>query len=208
MGFLNKLLGKTEDELEIAPILPKEIYEAGVLELRDVIAPAALKIEPKQILLGEKIVRTFFVVSYPRNLTDNWLSPIINLDKVFDVSIFVHPVDTASILKKFQKKVAEVQSQIAIREEKGLVRDPMLDTAYRDLEALRDKLQTAQEKLFDVGLYLTIYGDDEKEMDRVEQEIKSLLESKLIFLRPSLFKQEEGFQSVAPLGTDILRSEE
>ncbi|MBI3020293.1 MAG: DUF87 domain-containing protein [Parcubacteria group bacterium] len=205
MTLLDKLLGKKGDELEIAPILPKEIYEAGVLELRDVIAPAALKIEPKQILLGEKIVRTFFVVSYPRNLTDNWLSPIINLDKVFDVSIFVHPVDTASILKKFQKKVAEVQSQIAIREEKGLVRDPMLDTAYRDLEALRDKLQTAQEKLFDVGLYLTIYGDDEKEMDRVEQEIKSLLESKLIFLRPSLFKQEEGFQSVAPLGTDTLK---
>ncbi len=205
MTLLDNLFGKKKDELEIAPILPKEIYEAGILELRDVIAPAALKIEPKQVILGEKIIRTFFVVSYPRNLTDNWLSPIINLDKVFDVSIFVHPVDTASILRKFQKKVAEVQSQIAIREEKGLVRDPMLDTAYKDLEALRDKLQTAQERLFDVGLYLTIYGDDEKEMDRVEQEIRSLLESKLIFLRPALFKQEEGFQSVAPLGTDILK---
>ncbi|MBI2049003.1 MAG: DUF87 domain-containing protein [Parcubacteria group bacterium] len=205
MAFLDKLFGKKGGEVEILPILPKEIYEAGVLELRDVIAPAALKIEPKQIILGEKITRTFFVVSYPRNLSDSWLSPIINLDKVFDVSIFVHPVDTASILRKFQKKVAEVQSQIAIREEKGLVRDPMLDTAYHDLETLRDKLQTAQEKLFDVGLYLTLYGDNEKELDRVEQEIKSVLESKLVFLRPSLFKQEEGFQSVAPLGTDNLR---
>ena len=203
MAFLNKLFGKKE-EGDISPILPKEIYEAGVLELRDVIAPAALKIEPKQITLGEKLARTFFVVSYPRNLSDNWLSPIINLDKVFDISIFVHPVETAAILRKFQKKVAEVQSQISIREEKGLVRDPMLDTAYHDLESLRDKLQTAQEKLFDVGLYLTLYGDSEKEMDRVEQEIKSILESRLIFLRPALFKQQDGFQSVIPLGDDIL----
>src|SRR3989338_4578224 len=178
MNLLDKLFCKKGDEVEIAPILPKEIYEAGVLELRDVIAPAALKIEPRQIILGEKIIRTFFVVSYPRNLTDNWLSPIINLDKVFDVSIFVHPVDTASILRKFQKKVAEVQSQISIREEKGLVRDPMLDTAYHDLESLRDKLQTAQEKLFDVGLYITLYGDNEKELDRTEQEIRTMLESR------------------------------
>ena len=203
MTLLDKFFGKKE-EAEISPVLPHEIYEAGVLELRDVIAPAALKVEPKQLLLGEKIARTYFVVSYPRNLSDTWLSPIINLDKVFDVSIFVHPVDTAGVLRKFQKKVAEVQSQIAIREEKGLVRDPMLDTAYRDLESLRDKLQTAQEKLFDVGLYITIYGDSEKELDRVEQEIKSLLESRLIFLRPALFKQEEAFQSVIPLGTDTL----
>jgi len=100
--------------------------------------------------------------------------------------------------------VAEVQSQISIREEKGLVRDPMLDTAYRDLESLRDKLQTAQEKLFDVGLYLSIYGDNEKEVDKTEQEIRTMLESKLIFLRPALFKQEVGFQSVIPLGNDSL----
>src|SRR3989338_2317382 len=203
MTFLNNLFGK-KGTAEILPILPKEIYEAGVLELRDVIAPAALKIEPKQLLLGEKIVRTFFVVSYPRNLSDNWLSPVVNLDKVFDISIFVHPVDTAAVLRKFQKKVAEVQSQISIREEKGLVRDPMLDTAYRDLESLRDKLQTAQEKLFDVGLYLSIYGDNEKEVDKTEQEIRTMLESKLIFLRPALFKQEVGFQSVIPLGNDSL----
>ena len=33
------------------------------------------------------------------------------------------------------------------REEKGLVRDPMLETAYQDVENLRDSLQQAQEKL-------------------------------------------------------------
>ena len=77
-------------------------------------------------------------------LTTNWFSPIINMDKVFDIAMFVHPVDSAVILRKLQRKVAEVQSQINIRQEKGLVRDPVLDTAYQDLEDLRDKLQQAQ----------------------------------------------------------------
>jgi len=195
---------KKKKTMEISPLLPQEIYEAGVLELRDVIAPAALKVTPKDLRLGEKMARTFFAISYPRYLSDSWLSPIINLDKVFDISIFIHPIDTSKVLRDFQKKVAEVQSQINIREEKGLVRDPVLDTAYQDLESLRDKLQQAQEKLFSVGLYLTIYADDEKELNRLEQEIKSLLESKLIYLRPALFQQEEGFRSVLPINQDSL----
>ncbi|MBI1999205.1 MAG: DUF87 domain-containing protein [Parcubacteria group bacterium] len=205
MNILDKLLGKgPKEKQEISPILPQEIYEAGVLELRDIIAPAALKIEQKQFYVGEKVARTFFAISYPRYLSDNWLSPIINLDKVFDVSLFVHPIDTAKVLRQFQKKVAEVESQIAIREERGLVRDPKLDTAYRDLEDLRDKLQQAQEKLFDVGFYMTLYADNERELDKIEQEIRSLLESKLVYVRPALFQQEAGYHSVLPIADDRL----
>lgn len=188
----------------MAPILPQEIYETGVLELKDVIAPSALQITPREMNLGDKIARTLFVISYPRYLSDNWFSPIINLDKVFDIAIHVHPIDTASVLRQFQKKVAEVQSQISMREEKGLVRDPILDTAYQDLESLRDRLQQAQERLFDVGLYITIYADSKENLDKIESEIKSILESKLVYLKPALFQQEHGYKSVIPVANDML----
>lgn len=194
----------SEDNM-VLPKLPEEIYQAATLELQDVIAPSALQITSKNLNLGDKIARTFFVISYPRFLTDNWFSPIINLDKVFDVSIFIHPIETTEILKTFQKKVAEVQSQISVRESKGLVRDPMLDTAYNDLESLRDNLMQAQEKMFNVGLYITIYAENENELFKVENEIKSILESKLIYIKPALFQQEEGFKSVIPTGSDLIQ---
>ena len=203
MGIFDSLFGK-EKKPDISSILPQEIFEAGVLELKDIIAPSALKITPKEINLGEKILRSFFVISYPRFLSEGWFSPIINMDKVFDVSIFVHPIETSKVLRQFQRKVAEVQSQIHSREEKGLVRDPMLDVAYQDLENLRDQLQQAQEKLFDVGLYITIYGESDSELDKVESEIKSILESKLIYVKPALFQQEQGYKSTLPLGNDML----
>ncbi len=203
MALLDFLKPKKKEE-ELTSFLPQEIYEAGVLELQDIIAPSALKISPKQLNLGEKIVRTFFVISYPRFLSESWFSPVINLDKVFNISIFIHPIDTAKVLRQFQKKVAEVQSQINAREKRGLVRDPVLDTAYQDLESLRDNLQQAQEKLFDVGLYMTLYGDSEDELDKIESEIKSILESKLIYVKPALFQQEQGFKSILPIATDLL----
>jgi type IV secretory pathway VirB4 component len=203
MGIFSKMFGKKE-ETPVVSLMPQEIYEAGVLELKDIIAPSALKISPKELNLGEKVARTFFVISYPRFLSESWFAPIINLDKIFNISIFIHPIDTAKILRHFQKKVAEVQSQISTREDKGLVRDPMLDTAYQDLEALRDNLMQAQEKLFDVGVYITIFGDNESELDKLESEVKSVLESKLVYLKPALFQQEGGYRSVLPIGSDEL----
>jgi len=189
---------------EITPILPRDIYRMGVLELRDIIAPSALKVSTNNINLGAKIARTFFTISYPRFLSEGWFSPIINLDKVLDVSITITPVDTTAALKHLQKKVAEVGSQINEREDKGMVRDPMLDIAYQDIEKLRDELQQAREKLFDVGLYITLYGDTEDDLNHLENEVKSILDAKLVYIKPALFQQEDGFKSVLPIATDLL----
>jgi conjugal transfer ATP-binding protein TraC len=205
MGLFDIFSSKKTKANPIASVLPQEIYQSGVLELQDIIAPSALKVSPRALNLGDKLVRTFFVISYPRFLSESWFSPIINLDKIFDISIFIHPIDTASILRTFQKKVAEVQSQIHLREEKGLVRDPVLDTAYQDLESLRDSLQQAQEKIFDVGLYMSIYGDNESDLDKIESEIKSILESSLVYLKPALFQQEQGYKSVLPIADDQIK---
>src|SRR3989344_3925839 len=199
--FLKK---KEKSPLARVSILPDSITNSAELELRDILAPSALKVNAKELNLGEKVVRSFFVISYPRFLSEDWFSPIINMDKMFDISIFIHPLETAKILRSFQKKVAEVQSQIRVREEKGLVRDPVLDTAYQDLENLRDELQQAQEKMFEVGLYISVYATTSDELDKVESEIKSILESKLVYVKPALFQQEQGFESILPIAKDGL----
>jgi len=207
MSFLSKILGKKDTEKsskEMIPMLPEDIYQSAVLELQDKIAPSALKIDSKKITIGDKLARTYFIISYPRFLTDNWFTPVINLDKIFDIAIFIHPIETTKILKQFQKKVAEVQSQINQRSSKGMVRDPILDTALQDLESLRDNLQQAQEKMFEVGVYITIYADTENELYKIESEIKSILETRLIYIKPALFQQVDAFESVIPVANDKL----
>jgi len=193
---------KNYEIINASAILPPDILSATNLNLRDVLAPAAVKVTPKELYVGDKVLRTLFVISFPRFLTEDWFTPVINLDKVYDVSIVIHPVNTEQALRGFQKKVAEVQSQISEREKKGFVRDPVLDVAYQDLEDLRDKLQQATEKLFDVGIYITIYGRDKTEVDHVESELKSILDGKLVYLKPAIFQQEQAYRSVLPLGTD------
>lgn len=179
--------------------------ESALMTLEDVIAPSAIKINPRSINISGTAARAFFAVSYPRYLNDGWLEPILNLEREMDISIVVHPIDTSDTLKKFQKKVAEVQSQMNINAEQGVVRDPQLEAAYRNLENLRDKLQQGEEKLFDVGLYIAVYGEDDEALDEAESEIKGILDARLVYLKPALFQQEQGIKSILPTMDDELR---
>ncbi|MBI3631223.1 MAG: DUF87 domain-containing protein [Candidatus Sungbacteria bacterium] len=202
MALFGSKSKKIEDE--ILAVFPAEISRTGELQLKDILTPSALEVRPTFVRLGAKLARTTFVFSYPRYLHTNWFSPVINMDKIFDIAMYIHPVDTAGILRTLRRKVAQVQSQIFVREEKGLVRDPVLDTAYRNLEELRDKLQQAQERLFNFGLYITIYGLSEEELNKTETEIKSLLEARLAYTKPALFQQDTAFQTILPLNNDRL----
>jgi conjugal transfer ATP-binding protein TraC len=175
-----------------------------LMTLIDVIAPSAISVTPKGINMSGMYSRVFYTVAYPHFLNVGWLEPILNIEKEMDVSIFIHPIDTADTLKKFQKKVAEVQSQINIKTEKGEVRDPQLEAAYRNLEDLRDKLQQAEERLFNVGLYLTLYSHDEISLNKAENEIRGILDSRLVYIKPALFDQAQGIQSIFPIATDKL----
>ncbi len=193
--FLDKLFGQKESAFP----------QTQTIGLLDIIAPPALKFGPDHAEIGKTLARTYFIFSFPRYLSTGWLSPVINLDVPMDISIFMHPIDTGLVLKKLRKKLTEVQSEIMEREEKGLIRDPVLETAYRDIEGLRDKLQTAEERMFRVGLYITIYAETKKELDKIEGTLRSLLESKLVYIKPALYQQDKGFTSTSPYGVDRLQ---
>ncbi|MEK7503435.1 MAG: DUF87 domain-containing protein [Patescibacteria group bacterium] len=195
-----KLFGK---KLKREP-LPEKIFETEAMNAVDLIAPASIEVKPSYSMLGERMTKSFFIFSYPRYLTTSWFSPVINLDIPMDIAFFIHPVDAGLILKQLRRRVTEVQAELMEREEKGLIRDPALETAYQDIEELRDRLQTAQERMFQLGLYLTVYADTKEEMDSIETSLRSILESKLIYIKPALYQQKEGFITTSPYCLDKL----
>jgi len=172
--------------------------------LIDLIAPAGLKINSNYLQIGEKYARTIFVFNYPQTLMTGWLSPIITLDQEMNMALFIHPTETNTVLKNLTKKTAQIQSQISIQQEAGKVRDPALEAALRNIEDLRDKLQQGAERLFKMGLYITIFASLPKELNEIENKIRALLENKMVYAKPAVFQQEQGFISTLPLGVDKL----
>jgi len=183
----------------------EKIIEETTVNLKDLIAPSSISINYDYIKLGKRLAKSFFIFSYPRYLSTGWFSPIVNLDTPMDISIFIHPVETEPLLKQLRKRVTEVQAEIAEKEEKGLVRDPALETAYQDLEGLRERLMTAQERMAKLGVYLTIFAETEEGLKDVETTLRSILESRLIYIKPALYQQKEGFITCAPYGLDKIQ---
>jgi type IV secretory pathway VirB4 component len=198
-SFLDSLFPKKQDDLS-----SEKIFEEESFDVRDIIAPPYIGVLQDHIKLGERFAKSFFVFSYPRYLNTGWFSPVIDLNTPMDVSFFIHPVSSEVILKKLRKKLTEVSSELLEREEKGLIRDPALQTSYQDIERLRDNLMTAQEKMFRFGVYITIYDTSEKALKDTELTLRSIFESRLVYIKPALFKQKEGFISCSPYGMDLI----
>jgi hypothetical protein len=186
-------------------IIEEEIaYRRGILSVRDLIAPSSLKVNPTFMQLGKKFLRTVFVVSYPRYIGVGWFAPIINLNYTFDISMFFYPVKSALILKQLKNRVGNLEAQIISDSDKGAPRDPLRETALRDIEYLRDSLTQGTEKFFQFALYVTIYSETAEELDRLSDQIEDIFGSRLVYSKRAFYQVEQGFNSTLPLCNDEL----
>jgi type IV secretory pathway VirB4 component len=184
----------------------EKFFKREEFTVKDIIAPSSIYLGGGFLKIGKRFLKSYFVFSFPRYLSTTWLSPVINLNVPLDIGIHIYPYSSEEILKQVRRKITEILAEIQEREKAGQIRDPQLEIAYRDLEDLREKLITAQEKMFKIGIYLTIYGNSEKELKDVENLLRSIFESKLIYIKPASFRQKEGFHSSLPYGLDQIQT--
>ncbi len=183
----------------------ERVYRKGTVNVRDIIAPPALEVNPSFIKLSNKFVRTIFVINYPRYISVGWFAPVINLNTAIDVSMFFYPVKAEIILKQLKNKVGVLEAQLSADREKGAPRDPIRETALRDIEGLRDQLTQGIEHFFQFALYITLYADTKEELDKLTGDLESLFGGKLIYSKKVLYQAEQGFNSTLPLCNDELQ---
>jgi len=180
------------------------VYRQGIVTMRDLIAPPSLEIESDHLRIGKRYAKTIYVYGYPRQVFTGWLSPLVNLDEIIDLSIFVYPVESQVVLENLKKKVGQLEASYTINQEKGKVRDPGLEAAIQDAEELRDQLQVGEERFFRFGLYLTLYANSAEELTQVTRKVESIFGQSLIYTKPASLQMEQGFNSTTPQATDQL----
>ncbi len=187
-------------------VLEEELrYRKSIATVKDLIAPAAFEIQPTYVRVGSQFSRALFVVAYPRYINVGWFAPIINHSASFDVSFFFAPLASNVVLKQLRDKVGRVQAEIGMRQEKGKPRDPASEIGLRDMERLRDELTQGTEHFFSIGLYVTMYANTLKELDKLTEDVEAVFSSKLVFTKRVLYQAEQGFNSTLPLCDDELQ---
>lgn len=180
-------------------------FQKGITALRDFIAPSSLDFSGTHFQLGTRYARTYYVYGYPRQVFTGWLSSMVNLDEVMDMSLFIYPVESQVVLENLRKKVSQLEADIQINAEKGRVRDPGKQAAIQDAEEMRDKLQVGEERFFRFGFYFTLYGGSMDELEFVTHKVESILGQQLVYSKPASSQQEQGLNSTIPQFTDQLQ---
>lgn len=183
----------------------EQAFLKGVNTLRDLIAPSSLEIHSSYFRLGTKYGRTLYVYGYPREIYTGWISPLVNIDEVLDVSMYIYPVESQVVLNNLRKKVTQLEASASINSERGKTRDPGLEAAINDAEELRDQLQVGAQRFFRYGLYVTLYADSMDELNFVQHKIETLFGQQLIFSKVASSQQEQGLNSTIPQLSDQLQ---
>ncbi|HJN84742.1 MAG TPA: DUF87 domain-containing protein [Patescibacteria group bacterium] len=200
-----KIADKKEQESVRSLLEEERIYQRGIVSIRDLIAPASFEVTSSFLKLGDLYARTLFIVAYPRYVGVGWAAGIINFNWTIDISMYFYPIKAAIILKQLKKKAGEVEAQLSLDRQKGKPRDPLRETALRDIEGLRDQLTQGIEHFFQFAFYVTVYAKDKEELDRVCDDIDSSFGAKLIMTKRGLYQSEQGFNSTLPIGNDELQ---
>jgi conjugal transfer ATP-binding protein TraC len=195
----------TKESAEAKKILDEEqVYRKGVVSVLDLVAPAAFEIKPSFVKIGSLYARTLFVMTYPRYISVGWFSPIINYNASLDIGMFFYPMKSEIVLKQLRNKVGILQAQLGMDAEKGMPRDPLRETALRDIEQLRDDLTQGIEKFFQFALYTTLYASSEEELNNLTEDIEAVFGSKMVYTKRVYYQAEQGFNSTVPIGNDEL----
>lgn len=193
----------TKEENKLILEAEKE-YKEALAYIKDMIAPAYMKIMPDKIRINNLFVKTFFVYAYPNFLEWNWLSPIINWDVKFDMSLYIYPIDSAYIQRYLRKRLTQLNSERSINADKWLVNDPWLNAQIQDVEELREKLTRWMEKYFHFWLYITVYGETEEKLNKVWKDIETILAWRNVLQKQSFLRAEQWFISTGPFARDEL----
>jgi len=204
--FSNKKAKETSlsQPTEQKSISPTETLEKGMVSLIDVIAPSSVEVDFNYIRIGERFYKTFFIAGYPRYVSPNWLSPVIDFSHSLNISMFIYPTSSSDVLSDLRRKTAEMEATISSQIDQGLVVDAKIQAALEDAYGLTEELAKGIERFFQMSLYITLYSDSLAELEQASKRLESTLSSLLILPKLSTLQMEEGFKSTIPFGTDNL----
>jgi len=217
---LTAVLSEIEEEMseESSPTgLINEDVDRGPVARMSV---APNKVEEKEDYLiihtarGEKLyVRTFFISAFPDQVTPGWMSKLFSSGIQINgasvrTSYYIYPRDTQKSIQELNKRATKLTSRIRRKRKEGDIDTIEEEQNRQKVNDLRDKLKKGATKLFDYGVYTQIVAEDEDSLKAGTEELKQYFSKSNARITPIIDKQLKGFESVSPLGQDMIKKSE
>src|SRR3989338_5622043 len=193
---------KTPSSSRLLPGIAK--LEKGTASLTDIIAPSSIEVDFNYIRVGDIFYKTFFVIGYPRFVSPNWLSPLIDFDHSMNISMFCYPASSNDVLSDLRRKIAEMEATISSQAEEGKIIDPKVQAALEDALSLQEQLAKGVERFFQFSLYIALFSETLADLEDESKKLTATLSSILLITKTTTLQMEDGFKSTIPIVVDKL----
>ena len=166
--------------------------------------PDAIEVRPRALRVGDGWCASFAVTGYPREVARGWLEPLTAHPSRLDVAVHVEPVPANIAAERLRRQLARLESGRRADAAKGRLGDPDVEVAAEDARDLAAGLARGEQKLFRVGLYLTVHARSEKALEAECARVRAVCSSMLLDAQPATWRTLQGWTSTLPVAVDAL----
>lgn len=181
----------------------------NVTKISDLLLPDELQEKADYLKLGyNKFSRIFVMTIYPEQTWVSWLDDLFAIGNI-NISVKIEPSINGSVINQLTRKLVQAQSEYMTYSHQGnILHLPELEKQITDLEDLRMLIQTNQDKLFYVTIFISLNAESLADLNEKTKILESELNQKAAMIRTLTFRQTEGYKTILPINEYPIRNYE
>lgn len=181
----------------------------NVTKISDLLLPDELQEKADYLKLGyNKFSRIFVMTIYPEQTWVSWLDDLFAIGNI-NISVKIEPSINGSVINQLTRKLVQAQSEYMTYSHQGnILHLPELEKQINDLEDLRMLIQTNQDKLFYVTIFISLNAESLADLNEKTKILESELNKKAAMIRTLTFRQTEGYKTILPINEYPIRNYE
>ncbi len=179
-------------------------YISVINDYKSHISPSFWEHKPNLFNVSGLLGKSYYVQSYPSYIDALWTRDILSYHAKWDMSWFIYPEDDAAIQSMLKTRATQLKAEIKDAMEKGITLDTEVEQQYKDVEMIREKLTTREERYFETSYYVNVYEENEDKLKEEGKKIEQKISGYGIRMKNATQRMDEWFTSSLPLCIDDL----
>ena len=213
-----------EDKLRDIILLPDEEYKESLLsadlrkyilwyekeyistlsDYKSHIAPSLREVKPSYFGVSGILGKTYYTSGYPSYIDFLRTRELLNFYGKRDMTRYIYPSDDGAMQAVLKRRATQLRAEMSSNIQKGITMDTEMEVEARDVEEIRQKLATREERYFEGAFYTTIYEQNEEKIREISKKFEQKISGYGIRIKQASQRMDEGNTACLPLALDDL----
>ena len=179
-------------------------YTTTINDYKTHIAPSFWEFKATDFNVSWMLGKSYYVQSYPSYIDALWTRDLLGFNEKRDMSFLIYPEEDSAIQTMLKQRATQLKAEINESIQKWITLDTEVEQQYRDVEDIRQKLTTREERYFELWYYINLYNEDEQKLKEIWRKFEQKISGYWVRLKNATQRMDEWFNSVLPICMDDL----